>query len=188
MTVMPCAVCEGTGEEILTPCAECRGDGRVSAMHQAQVEVPPGVSDGMELRVTGSGHAGRAGGPPGDLFLSLRVEPHPVYERHGQDLHALLRISMVQASLGAEVLVDTLDGQEAVRVEPGIHTGAVVRIKGKGIPNVGRRGRGDVYLSVQVETPRDLNRDQRELLERFAALRNERAGKGHPSAADLHRP
>lgn len=188
MTVMACGVCEGTGEEILHPCPDCGGDGRVSAVHQVPVEVPPGVSDGMELRVTGSGHAGRAGGPPGDLFLSLRVEPHPVYERHAQDLHALLQISMAQAALGAELLVETLDGQETVRVEPGTHTGAVLRIKGKGVPNVGRRGRGDIYLSVQVETPRDLSRDQRELLERFAALRNERTGKGQPAPADLHRP
>lgn len=189
MTARPCSTCQGTGEEILERCTECRGEGRVTSRSEMPIEIPAGVSDGLELRVPGAGHAGVAGGAPGDLYLSIRVQPHPVFERRGQDLFAELDVSMAQAALGVEAEVPTLDGSERVRVEPGTPSGTVLRLRGKGVPNLGRRGRGDLFLTVNVETPTDLDREERRLLERLAELRSEPAGKhADPTPARLRRP
>jgi molecular chaperone DnaJ len=173
MTSRTCPTCEGTGEEITEPCHGCGGDGRVRDRRVVRVEVPPGVSDGMELRVTGAGNAGRAGGADGDLYVGLRVMPSPTFERRGQDLFAVLELPMAQAALGADVEIPTLDGPETIRIDPGAASGDTIRVKGKGVPNLGRRGRGDLFLTLHVETPTGLGRDQRDLLERFAGLRGE---------------
>jgi molecular chaperone DnaJ len=142
----------------------------------------------VELRVPGQGHAGRAGGPPGDLFLSIGVRESPVFERRGQDLFAVVEVPMVQAALGAELEVETLDGLERVRLGAGTESGTVIRLRGKGIPNLGRRGRGDLYLTIHVETPRDLGKEQRKLLEELAEMRGEAAGRGPAVRAHLRRP
>jgi molecular chaperone DnaJ len=173
MTARPCTTCEGTGEEIAAPCRECRGDGRVATTQTVVVEVPAGVSDGMELRVTGAGQEGRMGGGSGDLYVSLRVRPHPVLERRGQDLHCTVRVPMTLAALGTEVEVLTLEGPERLHLEPGTRSGTVVKLKGRGVPHLGKRGRGDLYVTVQVETPRPRSREERDLLERLARLRGE---------------
>lgn len=173
MTSTPCRRCEGTGEEILARCTACRGRGRVGVSESVPVDVPAGVTDGLEVRMAGQGHAGRAGGSPGDLYLSLHVASHPVFERRGQDLFAVLEVPMTTAALGGDVLVETLDGEERLTVEAGTQPGDVLRCRGRGVASVGRRGRGDLFLTVTVAVPRRLGRDERSLLERFAEGRGE---------------
>jgi molecular chaperone DnaJ len=188
MTAQTCPSCEGTGEEIVSKCAECRGDGRVARARPVPVDIPAGVSDGMDLRVPGAGHAGRAGGPRGDLYLSIAVAASRLFERRGQDLLSVLEVPMVQAALGAELEVETLDGAERVKLDAGVESGTVIRLRGKGIPNLGRRGRGDLFLTVHVETPKDLRRDERQLLEQLAEMRGEQVVKHKPARATLRRP
>ena len=188
MTARTCPQCEGTGEEIKYPCAECGGEGRLPRRQTVTVEVPAGVSDGMELRISGAGHSGRQGGPTGDLYLGVTVTPHPFYDRRGSDLVAVLDIPMTQAALGTELEVPTLDGPERVRIAPGTQSGTVVRLRGKGVPHLGRRGRGDVLLDVRVATPERLRKEERAALERLAQLRKEPAGGGTPAPASLRRP
>jgi molecular chaperone DnaJ len=187
MTAITCSTCDGSGEQIDVKCERCRGEGRVLSSETVEVEVPPGVSDGIELRIAGRGHAGRAGGPPGDVFVSLSVEESPVFERMGQDLFAVVEVPMAQATLGANLDVETLDGTERIELDPGTESGAVIRLRGKGIPNLGRRGRGDLFLTIHVETPRELSKEERKLIEQLAELRGEPVGK-RPVRADLRRP
>ncbi len=188
MTARPCPTCQGTGEELRSPCTECRGEGRVSRPRAVTVEIPAGVSDGVELRVPGEGHAGRAGGSPGDLYVSIGVEQSAVFHRRDQDLFAVLDVSMEQATLGTELDVPTLDGTERVKLEPGTESGTTIRLRGKGIPNLGRRGRGDLFLTVHVATPRDLGKRERELLQQLAELRGQPVGKGTNATARLRKP
>ena len=188
MTAHPCGTCQGTGEEIVSRCEACQGRGRVAAHATVPIDVPAGVTDGMELRIGGAGHAGRVGGPPGDMYLSIHVEEDPVFERHGADAFAVLEVPMVQAALGGEVQVATLDGTERVVIDPGTESGTTVRLKGRGIPNLGRGGRGDLFLTIAVQTPRDLSKDQRKLVEELARLRGEVAGKRTSTEGALRRP
>jgi molecular chaperone DnaJ len=173
MTTATCTTCDGTGQEIPDKCPVCAGAGRVRATAAVTLEIPAGVSDGMELRVGGAGHVGVAGGPAGDLFVRLEVEPSPAFDRRGQDLHAVLDVSITQATLGATITVPGLDGDETITLEPGTASGTIVRLRGKGVPNLQRRGRGDLYVTVHVVTPTDLSREERKLLEQLAALRGE---------------
>jgi molecular chaperone DnaJ len=188
MTAHPCGTCQGTGEEIVSPCERCHGRGRIGDQATIAVDIPAGVSDGMELRVGGAGHAGMSGGPQGDLYVSISVEDDPVFERHGPDVFAVLDVPMVRATLGGEVEVETLDGAERVEIEPGTESGTTVRLRGKGIPNLGRRGRGDLFLTVAVQTPRDLSKEERKLVEELARLRGEPAGRRSSSAGTLRHP
>ncbi|MBA3552048.1 MAG: molecular chaperone DnaJ [Actinobacteria bacterium] len=174
MTARPCTRCQGTGEEIAAPCSRCGGEGRTPAERTIPVDIPAGVTDGMELRVSGEGREGRRGGGTGDLYVSVRVAPHPVFERRGQDLVCALPVPMTQAALGAEVQIPTLEGEEAVRIEPGVESGTVIKLRGKGVPHLGRRARGDLFVTVVVETPRPESKEERALLERLAELRGER--------------
>ncbi len=173
VTSSPCPRCGGTGEEIPSPCPECRGQGRRTQERNYTVEVPAGVDDGSTLRLSGRGAAGLHGGPPGDLYLHLRVRPHPVLARDGYDLRATLRATMAQAALGAHLEVETLEGPEEVDVPPGCPNGQEVRMRGRGVPHLQRRGRGDLVVSIEVQTPTDLTPSQEELLRRFAAERGE---------------
>jgi molecular chaperone DnaJ len=142
----------------------------------------------MELRLSGRGQEGRLGGPPGDLFVSLRVRPHRVFERRGQDLVCALPVPMTQAALGAEVEIPTIDGEpETVRLEPGVESGTVLRLRGRGVPHLGRRGRGDQFVTVVVETPKPKSKEERALLERLAELRGERPGKGEGLVGKLRK-
>ena len=184
MTSAPCSTCEGTGQEIPDRCETCFGAGRVRAPAEVALEIPAGVADGMELRVGGSGHAGIGGGPPGDLFVHLQVAPSESFERRNQDLHAVLDVSITQATLGTEITVAGLDGDETIRVEPGTPSGTVVRLRGKGVPNLQRRGRGDLYVTLHVVTPTDLSRQERKLLQELAELR----GETKTADATLRRP
>jgi molecular chaperone DnaJ len=141
----------------------------------------------MELRISSAGNEGRLGGPAGDLYVSLRVAPHEVFERRGQDLVWGLVIPMTEAALGAEVEIPTLDGTERLRVEAGTQPGTVLRLRGKGVPNLGRRGRGDLLVTVLVETPKPQSKEERALLERLAAMREERPTKGRGLSSRLRK-
>jgi molecular chaperone DnaJ len=187
MTATACVTCGGTGEEIPDRCEECVGEGRVRARGTVTFDVPAGVLDGMDLRVPGQGNAGVAGGPPGDLIVGVTVEPSEAFERQGQDLHGVLDVSITQATLGGEIEIETLDGPERLRVEPGTESGTVLRLKGKGVPHLQRRGRGDLYVTVHIVTPRGLSEEERSLLERLARLRDEPAGNGS-APRELRRP
>jgi molecular chaperone DnaJ len=174
MIARPCNNCHGTGEVIASPCKECRGDGRVPTTQNVDVEVPAGVSDGMDLRIEAKGEEGPKGGGPGDLYMTLRVAPHPVFERRGSDLAAVLELPVTQALLGAEVEVSTLDGNETLRLPSGTRSGTVLRLPGQGVPHLGRRGRGDLYVEVDLVVPAGMSRKERALVEELADLRNER--------------
>jgi molecular chaperone DnaJ len=188
MTSSPCPTCGGAGQEIPDKCRDCSGQGRRREATTVSVDIPAGVSDGMELRVAGNGHAGVAGGPAGDLFVGIGVEEAVEFDRRGQDLFTVLDVTVTQAALGGEIQIETLDEPEPIRVEAGTESGTVVRLKGKGVPNVNRRGRGDLYVTLHVVTPRDLSRDERRLLEQLAELRGEATSRKDPARGALRRP
>jgi molecular chaperone DnaJ len=188
MTSSPCGTCGGTGQEIPDKCTACAGAGRLRAEQTVTVDIPAGVSDGMELRVSGNGHAGLAGGPAGDLYVGIAVEEAPEFDRRGQDLWTVLDITMTQAALGADIAIATMDGEERIRVEPGTESGSVVRLKNLGVPNVNRRGRGDLFVTLHVLTPRALSKEERKLMEQLAGLRGETTSKSEPQRGALRRP
>ncbi len=187
MTATPCVACGGTGEEIPDRCEDCGGDGRVRTTATVTFDVPAGVLEGMDLRVGGEGNAGVSGGPAGDLIVGIEVEPSDAFIRQGQDLHGVLDVSITQATLGGEVDVETLDGPERLRIEAGTESGTVLRLKGKGVPHLQRRGRGDLFVTLHIVTPRDLSKEERTLLQRLAEIRDMGAG-GNGVAAALRRP
>jgi molecular chaperone DnaJ len=173
VTAAPCPTCRGTGETIPTPCPTCRGEGRRLEERPYPIDVPAGVDDGTTLRYQGFGAAGLRGGPPGDLFVRLRVRPHERFRRRDHDLVLTLPVAMTQAALGADISVPTLEGEETVHLAPGTQSGLVLRLRGHGVPYVQARGRGDLLVEVVVEVPTNLSAEQEELLRKLAALRNE---------------
>jgi molecular chaperone DnaJ len=178
MTSRPCPACEGSGQVIPSPCTTCRGEGRVGAAENVHIEVPAGVADGVELRLEGRGDHGRRGGPPGDLYLSLSVEPHEIFERRDADLVCALEVPVTQAMLGAEIEIPTLDGTTTVKLPAGTRSGRVIRVRGAGVPSLGRGGRGDLYVDIDVVIPERLRKKERALVEELADLRHERPGGG----------
>lgn len=188
MTARTCGTCEGTGQRIISPCTDCGGEGRSAKSRVIDVDIPPGVADGLELRVSGAGNAGRGGGGSGDLYAALEVEQHKVFARRGQDLFATLEIPMTQAVLGADVEIRTLDATELVRIDPGVASGEVLRVKNGGVPNLGKRGRGDLFITVQVLTPELGGKEERKLLEQLADIRGEKARKGRAVPGVMTRP
>src|SRR3984957_4571610 len=176
-----CPTCHGRGQMIDNPCDACAGSGRVTRERNLAVNVPAGVEDGTRIRLTGEGEAGHRGGSPGDLYIFLSIKPHPFFQRDGADLYCRVPISMVQASLGGEFIVRTLDGGDAnVRVPEGCQSGRQLKLRGKGMPALRSRDIGDLYVQVNVETPQNLTRRQRELLAEFDA---ESSHKTHPESA-----
>ncbi len=159
-----CGACQGTGSIISDPCPGCRGDGRVERQHMVSVNIPAGVEDGTRIRYQGEGDAGRFGGPSGDLYIVLTVKPHQFFERDGNDLHCVMPISFTQAALGAEIDIQTLEGETALKVPEGTQSGKQFRIRGKGVPYLNEHGRGDLIVQVAVQTPKKLTRIQKELL------------------------
>ena len=188
MTATPCVACGGTGQEIPDRCEGCDGAGRVRTRATVTFDVPAGVLEGMDLRVGGQGNAGVAGGPTGDLIVGIEVEPSEAFVRQGQDLHGVLDVSITQATLGGELEIETLDGQERLRIEAGTESGTVLRLKGKGVPHLQRRGRGDLFVTLHIVTPTRLSKEERSLLERLAELRDEGAGGNGGLARHLRRP
>jgi molecular chaperone DnaJ len=164
----PCDVCMGAGEIVRERCRDCRGAGRVESEQTITVRVPPGVDAGTRLRIAGEGEAGVAGGPPGDLYVVVALKQHPLFERDGPDIHCEVPIQFVQAALGAEVDVPTVEGKVKLQIPPGTQSGKVMRLRGKGLPTLRSSARGDQLVHVFVETPTKLTTRQRELLEAFA--------------------
>lgn len=170
-----CKSCGGLGEVIAEPCPECHGHGRKGAQETLTVDIPSGVDDGMTLRVAAAGEAGIRGGSAGDLFVHLKVRPHAVFERHGDDLYAVLPLTFAQAALGAKLTVDTLDGQARVDVPSGTQPGERIVLKGSGVPRLGGRGRGDLIVETTVVVPTKLSKEDKSLIER---LKGDGAGRG----------
>lgn len=173
VTTAPCARCGGTGEEVTSPCPDCRGDGRRTEERVHPVDIPAGIDDGQTLRLTGRGAVGPRGGPPGDLYVHVRVRPDERFERHGFDLVQVLHVSMAQATLGCHVELETLDGEEDLVIGAGTQSGRVYRLRGRGVPHMDGRGRGELVVQVIVDIPAQLTKEQEELLRRFAAERGE---------------
>jgi len=167
-----CGACRGAGQVIKTPCKECKGAGRVQKEKQMEVKIPAGVETGSRLRVQSEGEAGTQGGPAGDLYVVIHVAEHEEFERQGSNLYEAVPITFAQAALGADIMVKTLEGEEKVKVPMGTQTGTVFRLKGKGMPQLGGRGKGDLFVSVSVVTPTSLTREQRRLLEQLSEVEN----------------
>jgi molecular chaperone DnaJ len=178
VSTQTCSACGGRGRIIDAYCDDCRGSGRVSEVVTRRLRVPEGIESGMRLRVPGAGHAGEPGAPPGDLYVAVRVEEDPQLVRDGEDLVHRLRINFVEAALGTESEVPTLDGAVPVRIEPGTQPGKTIRLRGEGMPRMRGRGRGDLKVVVDVMVPTRLTGEQRELLERFEATSGEETYNG----------
>lgn len=182
----PCEVCHGTGQVIENPCPQCRGTGQVRQMRKIKVRIPAGVDDDSRLRLAGEGEGGIRGGPPGDLYVYISIRPDKTFTRDGYNVTCELPISFVQAALGAEVEAPTLDGTTRFKVPEGTQTGTVFRLRGKGIPILSGRGRGDQHVRVRVVTPTKLSEKQRDILREFGCLAGEKipAQSGEKSLFD----
>ena len=164
----PCTKCGGTGRIIHQPCSTCHGNGRVHKRRTVKVSIPAGIDNGQTISLRGQGHAGKNGGPSGDLLITVTVKPHDLFHRDGTSVFCEAPITFAQAVLGAELEIPTIDGKVKYTIPEGTQTGTVFRLKGKGIPVLNGRGRGDQYVTVTIETPRDLNREQKEALRKFS--------------------
>jgi len=162
-----CPACRGTGKTIADPCAACHGVGRRKKTKTLAVKVPPGVDNGDRIRLSGEGEAGQNGGPPGDLYVDIRVRPHEIFEREGADLSCVVPVGFATAVLGGNVTVPTLDGEVSLKVPAETQSGNVFRVRGKGVRPVRSHATGDLYCRVEVETPVKLTSEQKGLLERF---------------------
>ncbi|MBD9226061.1 MAG: molecular chaperone DnaJ [Clostridiales bacterium] len=164
----PCRKCGGTGRLIHQPCSDCRGSGAVRKRRTIKVNIPAGIDHGQTISLRGQGGAGKNGGPAGDLLITIMVQPHEIFRRDGVDVFCEAPITFTQAALGAELEIPTIDGKVKYSIPEGTQTGTVFRLKGKGVPVLNGRGRGDQYVTVVIETPRSLNKEQKEALRRFS--------------------
>ena len=164
----PCGRCGGKGRIIKTPCTACRGSGLERKRRTIQAKIPAGIDNGQTISIRGQGHAGKNGGPSGDLLITITVRPHELFRREGTSVLCEAPITFAQAVLGAELEIPTIDGKVKYDLPEGTQSGTTFRLKGKGIPELNGRGRGDQYVTVYIETPRNLNREQKEALKKFA--------------------
>ena len=162
-----CQQCGGQGQIIRRPCTQCRGERRVRSDRKLKINVPPGVDNGTRLRLAGEGQQGSLGGPAGDLYVIIRVQDHPVFDRDGSDLHCTVPLNIAQAALGTEVDVLTFDGLQQVKIPDGTQAGNRIRVRNQGMPVLNGSGRGDLYVHVDVRVPTKLTREQRKLLEQL---------------------
>ena len=169
MLARTCGYCRGTGSIISKPCTTCRGAGRIEKERKLTVRVPPGIATGQRLRLTSEGEAGPSGGPAGDLYVVIHVQEHEFFQRDGNDLHCEIPVNFPTVALGGEITIPTLDGTEPLKVPEGTETGTTFRLRGKGMPDVGGRGRGDLLITVRVVTPAKLTKDQKKLLQQLGA-------------------
>jgi molecular chaperone DnaJ len=168
-----CSRCAGLGKVVPDPCKDCRGEGRRTEARTYTIDIPAGVDTGSTLRLSGRGGAGPRGGPNGDLYVHLRVQPHERFRREGVDLRCDLPVTFAQAALGAQLALATLDGPEEIEVPRGTQSGREVHLRGKGVPHLDRRQRGDLIVRVVVEVPTDLTPEQEDLLRQYAELRGD---------------
>ena len=173
MTSRPCAACQGYGTTIPNPCRECNGDGRVRSRQTINVKIPGGVETGNRIQLAGRGEVGPGGGPAGDLYVEIIQSEHEYLVRDGDTLHLALSIPFSSATLGTKAKVMTLDGEEEVEIKPGTQSGAKIALKHKGMTRLRGSGRGDLIVHIEVVTPTKLNREQEELIKKFASLRGE---------------
>jgi molecular chaperone DnaJ len=173
-----CHHCGGTGQFIKEKCTTCGGSGRVKKRKKIHVKIPAGIDDGQQLRVAGQGEAGINGGPPGDLYIVFRVEPHEFFERDGDDIYCEIPLTFAQAALGDEIEVPTLHGKVKLKIPAGTQTGTKFRLKGKGVPNVRGYGQGDQHIIVRVVTPTKLTEKQKQLLREFDRLSDQSTQHG----------
>ncbi len=166
----PCPNCRGTGKTIAKPCAACRGAGRVGRERKITVKIPAGIATGQRLRIYGEGEHGSAGGPPGDLYVVVHVQEHPFFHREEDDLYCEMPVGFTTLALGGDIRVPTLDGREEIHVPAGTQPGTRFKLRGKGMPNVGGRGHGDLYVVARVTVPKKLTKDQKRALEELARL------------------
>jgi molecular chaperone DnaJ len=168
-----CSACRGSGKIIRDACKSCRGAGRVEHERSMDIKIPAGVDTGSKLRIAGEGEGGESGGSPGDLYVVIHVKEHKVFERREANLYCTKSISFSRATLGGQTTVRTLDGEQTLNIPVGTQTGTMFRLKGHGMPTLGGHGRGDLFVAVNIVTPKNLSREQRRLLEEFAALESE---------------
>jgi molecular chaperone DnaJ len=165
-----CPQCRGAGRIITKPCQTCRGAGRVQQERKLTVKIPAGIATGQQLRLQGEGEAGAAGGPAGNLYVVIHVQEHEFFRRDGVNLFCEVPVNFTTVTLGGEIQVPTLDGVEKVKIPEGTQTGATLKLRGKGMPDVNGHGRGDLFATVQVQTPKKLTKEQRRMLEELAAV------------------
>lgn len=166
-TSSPCSRCRGTGKIIKDPCPSCQGAGSLRKQRMITVQIPAGIDHGQTISVRGEGNAGQNGGPAGDIFVTVNVTPHEIFKRRGQDVMVELPVTFVQAALGAELEAPSIDGKISYNMPEGTQPDTVFRIRGKGIPNLNGRGRGDQFIKVKIEIPRNLTREQKDILRQF---------------------
>jgi molecular chaperone DnaJ len=174
MTSRPCPACQGFGTTIPHPCVECSGQGRVRHRRTLSIAIPAGVDTGTRIQLQGEGEAGLNGGPTGDLYIEIVVQGHEIFERQGDELHCAITIPMTSAALGSSIRIETLDGPEDVGIAAGTQSGFVITLKGKGATRLRSGSRGDLFVHVNVETPRKLTPDQETLLQQLAEIRSEK--------------
>ena len=172
----PCPKCGGSGRIIHSPCSKCRGAGSIRAQRKLNVSIPAGIDDGETVSLRGQGNAGANGGPAGDLLVTVQVRPSPTFQREGTNIYTTASISFVQAALGTEIQVPTLDGQVSLNIPEGTQTGSVFRLRGKGVPSLRTGLKGDQFVTVELTTPKNMSHRQKELLQEFAELAGEKAG------------
>jgi len=170
VNIKTCDACHGEGKIITNPCSECNGRGRVKKSAKIKIKVPAGISDGQVIPLRGAGEPGSNGGPAGDIYFTIRVKPHPIFTREGNNIFCEIPITFTQAALGAEIEVPTVYGKEKFVIPEGTQTGTRFRLKGKGAPNLRTNIKGDQYFTVNVEVPRKLNEKQKSVLREFAEL------------------
>lgn len=180
-TARTCPTCHGEGRTVSSPCSTCHGQGKVRKVKTLKINVPEGSEDGLNLRLSGDGEAGTKGGPPGDLYIVLQVKPHKFFERDGNDVYCEIPITFVQAALGAEIDVPTLDGVVKMKVPEGTQTSTIFRLRGHGVPRRRGTGRGDQHVRVVLTTPTKLNDKQKKLLREFGEVTSEQQQMGKKS-------
>jgi molecular chaperone DnaJ len=176
-----CGQCNGTGTIVTDPCKTCNGQTTIEREHKLLVKVPAGVEQDTRIRYQGEGESGRFGGPAGDLYVVLSVKKHKFFERDGDDLHCVMPISFPQAALGTELEIETLEGPETIKVPEGVQSGKEFRLRGKGVPHLNERGKGDLIVEVRVATPTRLTKQQRELVKQLSetmVVENEPESRG----------
>jgi molecular chaperone DnaJ len=178
-----CPHCRGTGKVITDPCSPCHGQGKIKRQKTLEIKIPAGIDDGMRIRSTGNGEPGTNGGPPGDLYIEIRIKKHDVFQRDGDDLHCAVPISFTTAALGGEISVPTLSGEAAIDLPEGTQTGKQFRLRGKGIKGVRSSFPGDLYCHITVETPVKLTEHQRKLLKELDESLKKGGDKHSPSEA-----